>query len=53
MCLRELGRLGKHLGSALLEAGQGYERGGVVRRCNWIRRPGLVDAGSYMPSHGV
>lgn len=53
MCLRELGRLENRLGSAWLEAGQGYKRGGVVRRCNGIRRPGLVDERSYMPSHGV
>lgn len=53
MCLQELGRLENRLGSAWLEAGQGYKRGGVVRRCNGIRRPGLVDERSYMPSHGV
>ena len=53
MCLQEVGRLEKHLGSAWLEAGRVYERGGVVRRCNWIRRPELVDAASYIPSHGV
>ena len=44
---------GDPLGFSLAGGGQGYERGGVVRRCNWIRRPGLADEGSYMPRHGV